>query len=109
MKALQGATLDDPSMGMSDEALHRLRNPPHDQSPVVVDKVTRLAIDLYLGNPSEATYETNRRAILRFLSDVELPSYYKIKRSVAELTGVESVVHRHRHKVRATLIQCWVR
>ena len=78
---------------MSDEALHHLWNPPHDQSPVVVDKVTQLAIDLYLGNPLEVTYETNCKAILRFLSDVELPSYYKIKHSVAELTGVESVVH----------------
>ena len=93
VKVLQGATLDNPSMGMSDEALHHLWNPPHDQSSVVIDKVTQLAIDLYLGNPSEATYETNHRAILHFLSDVELPSYYKIKCSVAELTGVESVVH----------------
>jgi len=93
VKVLQSATLDNPSMGMSDEALHHLWNPPHDQSPVVVDKVTQLAIDLYLGNPLEVTYETNCKAILRFLSDVELPSYYKIKHSVAELTGVESVVH----------------
>jgi len=93
VKALQGATLDDPSLGMSDEALHRLRNPPHEQSPVVIDKVTRLAIDLYLGNPLDATYETNCGAILRFLPDLVLPSYYKITRIVADITGVESVVH----------------
>jgi len=93
MKALQGATLDDPSLGISDEALHHLRNPPHDQSPVVIDKVTRLAIDLYLGNPSEATYKTNHRAILHFLLDLVLPSYYRIMHIVADLTGVESVMH----------------
>ena len=40
VKGLQGATLDDPSLGMSDEALHRLQNPPCDQSPVVIDNVT---------------------------------------------------------------------
>jgi len=43
MKGLQGATLDDPSLGMSDGALHHLRNPPHEQSPRVVDKVTHIS------------------------------------------------------------------
>ena len=93
VKGLQGATLDDPSLGMSDGALHRLQNPPHEQSPRVVDKVTRLAIDLFLGNPSEATYETNCRAILRFQPDLDLMSYYKVKSLVANLTGIESVIH----------------
>jgi len=93
MKGLQGATLEDPSLGMSDGALHRLWNPPHKQSPRVVDKVTQLAIDLFLGNPLEATYETNRRAILRFQLDLDLMSYYKVKSLVANLTGIESVIH----------------
>jgi len=78
---------------MSDEALQRLRNPPHKQSPRVVDKVMRLAIDLYVGTPSEATYMTVCKAILRFLLDLELPSYYKVKHLVADLTGIESVMH----------------
>jgi hypothetical protein len=93
VKGLQGATLDDPSLGMSDEALHRLQNLPHKQSPIDIDKDTQLAIDLYLGNPSEATYEMNRKAILDFSPGVDLPSYYKIKRLVADLTGVGSVMH----------------
>ena len=39
VKELQGATLDDPSLGMSDEALHRLRNPLCDQPPTAIDNV----------------------------------------------------------------------
>jgi hypothetical protein len=93
VKGLQGATLDNPSLGMSDEALHRLRNPPREQSPVVIDKVTRLAIDLYLGNPSKETYDTNCAAIRRCHPEDDLPSYYKIKSLVAALTGIESVMH----------------
>jgi len=53
----------------------------------------QLAIDLFLGNPSEATYKTNRRAILRFQPDLDLMSYYKVKSLVANLTGIESVIH----------------
>ena len=93
VKALQGATLDGPSLGMSDEGLHRLRNPPHEQTSVVIDKNTRLAIDLYLGNPSKATYETNCEAIRRCHPEDDLPSYYMVKRLVADLTGIESMVH----------------
>ena len=40
VKELQGATLDDPSLGMSDEALHCLRNPLCDQPPTAIDNVT---------------------------------------------------------------------
>jgi hypothetical protein len=47
VKGLQGTTLDDPSLGMSTEALHYLHNPPYKQSPVVINRVTQLAIDLY--------------------------------------------------------------
>jgi hypothetical protein len=52
-----------------------------------------MAIDLYLGNLSEATYETNHAIILHCFLDTELPSYYKVKSLVSDLTGVESVVH----------------
>ena len=48
---------------------------------------------MYLGNPSEATYEVNRKAFLRRLPEANIPSYYKIRRLVADLTGVESVMH----------------
>jgi len=66
VKVLQGATLDNPSLGMSDDTLHRLWNPLREQSPGLIDKCTQLAIDLYLGNPLDTTYKTNRKAILHF-------------------------------------------
>src|SRR6267142_6705508 len=52
-----------------------------------------MAIDLYLGNPSEATYEMNCKIILRRFPDINIPLYYKAKRLVSNLTGIGSVVH----------------
>jgi hypothetical protein len=93
VRMLQESTLDDPSLGMSQEALERLRNPLREQPSLSLDEDMRLAIDIYLGNPSEATYEVNRKAFLRRLPDAKIPSYYKTRRLVADLTGVESMVH----------------
>jgi hypothetical protein len=93
VRRLQEASLDDPSLGMSCEALERLRSPLREQSLLAIDDDTCLAINMYLGNPSEATYKVNRRAFLRRLPEADIPSYYKTKRLVADLTGVDSVVH----------------
>lgn len=93
MKSLQRATLDSPDLGLSGEALDRLRRPLHGQPCDAVDDDARTTIELYLGNPSEATYETNRAIILRRFPDTNLPSYYMAKRLVFDLTGIESVVH----------------
>ena len=93
VEALQDTTLDDPTLGMSDNALHRLRNPLREQPAIDTDGYTHLVIKLYMGNPSEMTYETNRRAILDTFPHADLPSYYRIKRLVADLTGIESIVH----------------
>ena len=48
---------------------------------------------MYLGNPSEETYKVNRKAFLCRLPGGHIPSYYKTRRFVADLTGMESVVH----------------
>ena len=93
VKGLQQATLDDLSSGLSDEAIKRLHNPLHGQPCEAIDDDAHMTIELYLGNPSEATYETNRGIILRRFPDTDLPSYYKAKRLVSDLTGIESVVH----------------
>ena len=52
-----------------------------------------MTIKLYLGNPLEATYKTNHVIILHHFLDTDLPSYYKVKWLVSNLTGIESVVH----------------
>ena len=93
VRSLQQATLDDPSLGLSDEALERLHNPLHGKPHNAVNDDTRMTIELYLGNPSEATYETNCAIILHHFLDTDLPSYYKVKRLVSDLTSIESVVH----------------
>jgi len=59
VKVLQQSTLGDPGLGLSSEALERLCNPLHGQPCHVINDNTRMVIKLYLGNPSEATYEMN--------------------------------------------------
>ena len=95
IKALQHITLEDPMLGMSDEVLEHLHNPIRDSPSLSIDDDTRLAIDLYLNNASEDTYENNRKSVLRHcrMVDASLPTYYRTKRLVADLTGIESVVH----------------
>ena len=93
VKKLQSARLDDPTLGMSCEALEWLRNPLCEQPLLFIDGNTWLALDMYLANPSEATYDMNWKVFLHRLPDADLPSYYKARRLVADLTGVESVVH----------------
>lgn len=73
--------------------MERLRKPVRERPSLSLNEDTRLAIEMYLGNPSEATYEVNRKAFLRRLPSADIPSYYRTRRLVADLTGVESMVH----------------
>ena len=52
IKALQDASLDDSTMELSSNGLECLHNPLHEQPILLVDLHTRLAIDLFLTNPS---------------------------------------------------------
>ena len=93
IEILHSASLDNPINGLSGEALDRLRNPLRDQAIEGINEDTRYAIDLYLGNPSDATYEVNRAAALRRFPNISLLSYYKAKRLVADLSGIEPIVN----------------
>ena len=93
MTSLQQATLDNPSIGLPGEALERLCNPLHEQPCEAINDDRRTTIKLYLANPSEATYKANREIILDRFLDTDLPSYYKAKWLVSDITGIESVVH----------------
>jgi hypothetical protein len=93
MRELQQATLGDPTEGLACKGLKRLHNPLHGEPSASVNEDTWLAIDLYLGTPSEAMYETVHVAILRHWPSTDLPSYYRAKCLVADLSGVESIVH----------------
>jgi hypothetical protein len=85
--------LDDPNLGLSVEAINRLRNPIRRQPDHPLDNSLRTAIKLYLGNPSEETYKKNRDILVEHCPNAKIPSYYRTGRIVAELTGIESVVH----------------
>jgi len=89
IQCLRDATLDDPNLGLSEEAINRLHNPNRGQPQCCIDDDTRTAIELYLGNLSEMTYEANRAIILRRLPDANIPTYYRTGRLIAELTGIE--------------------
>ena len=93
VRELQQATLGDPTQGLSCKRLECLCNPLHKQPSASVDKDSWLAIDLYLGTLSEATYKTMHMAILCRWPGTELPSYYKAKHLVTDLSSIESIVY----------------
>ena len=93
IKHIRNAKLDDLSLGLSDEAIDRLQHPNHKQPRCSINDDLCTAIKLFLGNPSEATYETNRAIILDRLPGANIPTYYRVGRIIAEMTGIESVMH----------------
>jgi hypothetical protein len=93
IKGIHNAMLDDLNLGLSDEAIDWLRHPIHEQPGCSIDDDWRTAIKLFLGNPSEATYETNRAIILDCIPEANIPTYYRAGRIITEMTEIESVVH----------------
>lgn len=89
ISALKAATLDSTSEPLDPELLHQIRNPATEKL-TVDDPDDRLSIDTFLaiGNASEASYSAVRTAILRRHPESNLLSYFKVKRLVADLTGV---------------------
>ncbi|KAG2029362.1 hypothetical protein BDR03DRAFT_826018, partial [Suillus americanus] len=91
--ALHNASLNDAGTGLSEDATHRLRNPPTQQLSLDNDRALRLSIRLYLQlNHSDEDYIKARAAHIEY-DGVELPSLHQIKRIVAELSGVDGTVH----------------
>ena len=93
VKALQAATLFDPSVGLSEEAVAQLYDPPCGLSSPPLDVDQQLVLDLYLLNLLEATYKANRTAFLCHSPHINIPLYYRTTRLVSDLTGIESVIH----------------
>jgi hypothetical protein len=92
VKCLQAATLSDPSVSLSEEAVACLHNPSCGQSSPL-DADLQLALKLYLLNLSEATYKANHTAFLHHSPHINIPSYYRTTWLVSEITGIESIVH----------------
>ncbi|KAG1833099.1 hypothetical protein EV424DRAFT_1480170, partial [Suillus variegatus] len=87
------ASIDDSLSPLDPDALDRLRNPPQHQLKIE-DPHLRLAIDTYLALEHSAVeaYNNVRKAVLRCYPDTDFPSHHKIKRIVAQMSGIESIV-----------------
>jgi hypothetical protein len=93
IQALWHIMLDDSRLRISTEAVKHLWNPLCDDPSLSVNENTKLVLWLFLNNPSAKTYKNNCGDILLCHLDDALPSYYKIKHLVADMTGIESVIH----------------
>ncbi|CDO74927.1 hypothetical protein BN946_scf184706.g6 [Trametes cinnabarina] len=84
---LQEATLE--KSGMDPEEIARLRNPPRTLPDIVEDTQLRLWLRTYLANGhSEESYRANRDAINEYSPTAEVPTYERMQRVVAQITGV---------------------
>jgi len=91
IKEIKEATLDNGKLDK--DTIYRLRNPSLETFDLN-DKDTRLSVDLYMSciNSSEGAYNDVRQSILRRWPDVKVLSYHLVKKRVAEITGVTSIL-----------------
>jgi hypothetical protein len=95
IETLKTASLDDECSKLDADTLNQLRNPSTTPVNINENPSWRLGLDLYLSisNVSQETYTSVRKAILRRYPDEDIPSYHRIKKYVAELSGVCSIEH----------------
>ncbi|KAF7979644.1 hypothetical protein HWV62_41611 [Athelia sp. TMB] len=89
--AIRSATLDEG--GLDAETVGRLRNPI--QGPVDLDADLRLSLDLFLStiSASRDTYTNTRASVLRRHPEDDILTHAQMKRCLAEMTGVTSLVN----------------
>lgn len=91
IQEISAATLENGKL--DEEVINRLRNPT--EGPVdISDPDTRLSLDLFMAcsNASEATYNAAHKAILQRFPDCDVLSHHQVKKLVAEISGVVSVI-----------------
>ena len=95
IQALQMASHDDIYSGINKETLYRLRNPPTERFMIDKNPDLRMSFELFLNllKSSIDSYKKTRDAILRRHPDDGIPSHDQMKKILAEVTGVGSVVH----------------
>lgn len=94
IELLKNASLDNEEESLTTEVLDQIRGPF--QEPLTLDNPDeRLSLDLFLAvtNASEETYNSVRDGILRRYPDSGILTYYKVKRLVAQLTGIIPIIH----------------
>lgn len=92
IRALRNASLDD-GTGLTGDALVRLRNPPTEPLRIVNPDV-ELALQNFLAleHSSEEAYERIRKAIHQRFPDSSLPSLYRVKQHLVEMSGKTPIV-----------------
>ncbi len=95
IQELQNASLDGKHSNLNQEALDHLRNPPTATYTLDEKPELRLAFDIFLASltASVNVYNTTRASILRCHPEDNLPSYDQMKKVLAKITGVGSLVH----------------
>lgn len=95
IEALQLASLDDRYNNMDSKWLDQLRNPASQTFDTESHPDLRLGLDIFFISMKSSvdTYVTMREAIQRRHPEDQIPSYDRMKRTVAEITGINSVVH----------------
>ena len=95
IKALKSASLDDKYNKMDPQWLAKLRNPPTQPFDIVSHPDLWLGVDIFFISMKSSvdTYVAMREAIQRRHSEDQIPSYDQMKRTIAEITGINSVVH----------------
>ena len=92
INALKSARLEDDKL--DPEVLERLRHPLEEVTELD-DPDIRLSIDLFLADTdgSEKIYNESRAACLRRHSTDKVLSHHLVKKKVAELSGITSIIH----------------
>ena len=95
IRELQTASFDSRHSGLNSEALNRLRNPQTARFAMETQPDLRLAFDIFLASLKASTdiYNITRESIMRRHPEDSLPTYNQMKKILAEITGVGSVVH----------------
>ena len=92
ISALKSACLEDDKL--DPEVLERLRHPLEEVTELD-DPDIRLSVDLFLAdtNGSEKIYNESRAACLRRHPTDKILSHHLVKKKVAELSGITSIIH----------------
>jgi hypothetical protein len=96
--AIRNASLDDPIVKLSDDALEWLHNPT--QGPIVIHSPgvwQSISVYLALEHASQDAYNYICRANTQNFAGVDgvddLLSFYSVKKLISQYTGVESIEH----------------
>jgi hypothetical protein len=94
IEIIRQARLGDTHCGLGEDFVSQIRNPP--TTPLVLGSADeRFSIDVYLAitNASREAYNQVREGVLRRYPDSEMLSYERVKRLVADSSGIYPIVH----------------